>query len=688
MTDVVPAIEATVTSDMGNPDGIPKKLSSTRSAMTPPDNARFWLGAIVDSSDDAIVGKDLNGIVTAWNRAAESMFGYAADEIIGRPITCIIPPERIAEEASILGRLRGGGKIAHFETERKRKDGGLFPVSISVSPIRDNHDRIIGVSKIARDLSDHDRREDKLRAANTELERLARHLVKERDLAKQADRAKSQFLGGMSHELRTPLSGVLGCAELLQIEGGLNERQAARVETMLTAGKHLLEMVTGMLDLSAIEARREKLQLVECDVQAIAAACLDLVRPVAEAKDLALSIAVTPGTRRQVATDPTRLRQVLFNLIDNAVKFTSRGAIELRLRALADVAMMRIEVADTGPGILADQRQRLFQDFERLDPTGIVAGAGLGLALSARLAALMGGLLGHDDNPGGGSVFWLELPSNTVAGSSPATAPASPASGAPDAKPISARGLSVLIADDIAMNRDIAGSFLRASGHNVVCAEGGAEAVAAVASTDFDLVLMDVRMPEMDGLEATRRIRKLDGPRGRVPIVALTAHAFAEQVEACRSAGMEGHVPKPFTQAILFGAVAAASTGRARSLSPVSMAADPGIAGIGAEFLVFDQNAFDSSARYLAPEAVATYLQTIAEHGEALLLGLHHANGLMHVGDELARAAHTLASCAGMLGFERLTVLRRRFDRALQSGTAEAPALADALALLSRPRSR
>ena len=140
MTDVVLATAGN-TPNGGNPDGISRKLSSTRSAITPPDNARFWLGAIVNSSDDAIVGKDLNGIVTSWNRAAESMFGYASDEIIGQSITCIIPPERIAEEASILGRLRSGGKIAHFETERKHKDGGLFPVSISVSPIRDNQDR-------------------------------------------------------------------------------------------------------------------------------------------------------------------------------------------------------------------------------------------------------------------------------------------------------------------------------------------------------------------------------------------------------------------------------------------------------------------------------------------------------------------------------------------------------------------
>ncbi len=435
MTDVVLATAGN-TPNGGYPDGISRKLSSTRSAITPPDNARFWLGAIVNSSDDAIVGKDLNGIVTSWNRAAELMFGYASDEIIGQSITCIIPPERIAEEASILGRLRSGGKIAHFETERKHKDGGLFPVSISVSPIRDNQDRIIGVAKIARDLTDRDRREEKLRAANTELERLARHLVKDRDLAMQADQAKSQVLAGMSHELRSHLSVVLGCAELLQEEGGLNDRLAARMEAMLTAGKHLLEMISCVLDLSEIEAKRVKLQLVECDVPAIAAACLDLVRPVAEAKDLALSIAVTPGTQRKLATDPTRLRQVLFNLIDNAVKFTSQGTIELRLRALAAGATLRIEVADTGPGVLADQRQRLFQDFERLDPTGTVASAGLGLALSARLAASIGGLLGHDDNPGGGSVFWLDLPLNAIAASSPATAPVA---GAPDAQPTSGR---------------------------------------------------------------------------------------------------------------------------------------------------------------------------------------------------------------------------------------------------------
>jgi HPt (histidine-containing phosphotransfer) domain-containing protein len=188
-------------------------------------------------------------------------------------------------------------------------------------------------------------------------------------------------------------------------------------------------------------------------------------------------------------------------------------------------------------------------------------------------------------------------------------------------------------------------------------------------------------MPEMDGLEATRRIRKLDGPRGRVPIVALTAHAFTEQVEACRSAGMDGHVSKPFTKATLLAAVAAVSAGRAHNESdrPVSVLAVPDIAMIGAELVVFDRNAFDSVPHYIPPKMVATHIKTITERGEALLLELHHGNDLTHAGDELADAAHALAGSAGMLGFERVATLGRRFEHALRSGAADAPALAGAL---------
>ena len=769
------------------------------------DNARFWLAAIADSSNDAIVGKDLDGRVMSWNKAAERMFGYTHDEIAGQPITRIVPADRLDEETLILERVRRSEKIVHFETKRQCKDGKIIPVSLTVSPIRDDRGRIIGVSKIARDLSETQRvygdlerreallrsiletvpdamividkqgvvqsfgvaavrlfgytsaemvgrnfsvllpltdwqrlnpegtgfsatgehpisgfgqrrdrssfpmklaigevnlprmrlftafvqdqtetveRETALRGANTELERLARNLETARDVADRANWAKSRFLASMSHELRTPLNGILGYAELLRMEGGLSPTQSERIAAMLGAGKHLLQMITRVLDLSEIEAEHVEVQAVEVDVLTIAMACLDLVRPQADAKRLPLSISVARNTRHALVTDPTRLRQVLLNLLGNAVKFTAKGSIELRLRHVSDAFVLRIEVADTGPGISASERRRLFRDFERLDnpATRSVEGSGLGLGLSARLAALLGGCLGHHDNPGGGSVFWLELPLDTVATSTVEASPIGDLVPPSDIEQSQSVALDVLVVDDVAMNRDIAGSFLRAAGHRVTCVDGGAEAVEAATDRAFDVILMDVRMPEMDGLEATRRIRALEGDRGRVPIVALTAQAFTEQVEECRRAGMNGHVSKPFDPETLMSAVLRASEAISEDApGPLSVPTDIGPAIVGLDLRVFNAAAFERTAQYFAPEVVASYLEEIAERGESLLSELRAPDALMRAGDELADSAHAIAGSAGLLGFERLTALGRRFARAASAGASETVSLADGL---------
>ena len=629
-----------------------------------------WLTTVADLSEDAIIGKDLSGLVTAWKGAAEKMFGYSAEEIVGQPIANIIPAERADEEVMILDRIRNGDKF-HIETERRTKKGKTVPVSISLAPIRDDTSTIIGATELARDLTelrhlsdDLKRREALLRsildtvpdgmivldelgtiqsfsAAAEQLfgcraeeavgqqAKMFRHSadwgqngsylqryissgqqcpngigrrkdgstfpmavtfgtvnlpesrvftvfvrdMTERDererrlqdalaAAEQANRAKSRFLASMSHELRTPLNGILGYARLLRLEGGLNAVQDARVGAMLQAGEHLLQMVACVLDLTEIEAEHVELKAIQCNAQAIATAALDLVRPIAEAKGLALSIAVASGTQRELVTDPGRLRQIIFNLLGNAVKYTMQGEIQLRLRSAMLGSALRIEVVDTGCGIAPADRQRLFQDFERLGPTPTVEGTGLGLALSARLALLMGGHLGHDDNPGGGSIFWLELPLNITATSVPSVTPAT--DGQPGVLP--SHSLHVLVVDDVLMNRDIAKSYLRAGGHTAVCVGSGAEAVAAVTTMDFDVVLMDVRMPEMNGLEATRRIRALCGARGRVRIIALTAQAFTEQIAECLKAGMDGHLGKPFDMDGLLAAVARARGPHDRTL--------------------------------------------------------------------------------------------------------------------------
>ena len=393
-------------------------------------------------------------------------------------------------------------------------------------------------------------RTEDLQAALSERDRLLAALyAREGELrtalrdANRATRAKSRFLASMSHELRTPLNGILGYAQLLRLEGALTPVQSNRVDTMLDAGAHLLDLINRVLDLTAIESEKLTLLAEEIDPRGALLACLDVVRPAAAAKGLALKFIEAPDAPAVVTADPTRLKQIVLNLLGNAVKFTGTGAVDVILRGADGGATVRVEVVDTGRGIPGDQRDKLFQDFERFDEAApsAVEGAGMGLALSARLATMMSGRLGHADNEGGGSVFWLELP--VCRGTGKPRAAALREDGAEES-----RRLRVLVVDDVSLNREVAGGFLRVAGHHVACAESGAQAVAAVANDYFDVVLMDVRMPGMDGLEATRRIRNLPGARGKVPIIALTAQTLERRVEDCSKAGMGGHLAKPFTQ--------------------------------------------------------------------------------------------------------------------------------------------
>ncbi len=515
-------------------------------------------------------------------------------------------------------------------------------------------------------------------------ERLAERLTQARNLAEQASRAKSRFLAGMSHELRTPLNGVLGYAQLLHLEGGLTAAQSTHVHAMLDAGTHLLGMINSVLDLSQIEADRLELRASAIDLPATARACLDVVRPAADAKGLVLRLIEAPDMPPEVMADPTRLREVLLNLIGNAVKFTAEGSVEVRLGMAGDAAAMRVEVVDTGPGIPADFRRRLFQDFERLGGDSI-EGAGLGLALSARLMALMGGRLGHQDNPAGGSIFWLELPV-TAMEFVPAVADLH------DQRRRLERQLHVLVVDDVAMNREITSAFLRAAGHRTACAAGGEEAVAAAATGEYDAVLMDLRMPGMDGFEAARRIRALAGAAGQVPIIALTAQVFAEHVEACRRAGMDGHLGKPFTQDTLLDAVAralteaearrgtrtaAADTQRVVAVRPVVAESPP--PATAAELAVCDQESFDYIASFLPTEAITTYMQSLAARAAALLQQLRQPFTPAAGTQAVAAAAHSLVGSAGLIGFQRLALAARSFCRAVDTGSPETLSLIENL---------
>jgi signal transduction histidine kinase/CheY-like chemotaxis protein/HPt (histidine-containing phosphotransfer) domain-containing protein len=521
------------------------------------------------------------------------------------------------------------------------------------------------------DMTEQAERERELHDANVELEHVARELVTARDLADRSNRAQSHFLAGALQELRGPVNDMLTQLCRLQTQVGLREAASQSIEALQASGTSMLQRINGTLALveAEIEAEQVEAPAEEVDVLAVAKACLDEVRLAAQAKGLALRIGTAPGLPQKVVNDAPTLVRVLRNLLSNAVKFTDRGVVEMRLRPLANGSALRIEVADTGPGIPSRERRRLFRAFERREVhvTRTVAGAGVGLALSARLAGLLGGCIGHHDNAGGGSVFWLELPADPAGASVPATASlrAVPAA------------LHVLVVEDVAMDRDIAARFLAATGHTVTSVQDGAAAIAAVAATDFDVVLMDLRMPGTDGLEAARRIRTIEGPRGRVPIVAVTGDGSAEQVAACRDAGMDSHLAKPFDPDTLAAVVLRAST------AGTSQGRGPGVAGTAESFPgsllpVCNPLTFDRTAFYLTPEAVESYLNSLTDDGDALQRALRVPDALSNAPDMLVDAVHALAGSAALFGFERLAMAGRHFERAVLARDDDVVMLADA----------
>ena len=500
-------------------------------------------------------------------------------------------------------------------------------------------------------------------ATSERLDRLARHLARARDQAELANQAKSRFLTNMSHELRTPLNGILGYAQLLRMEGNLSPSQVERVEAMREAGRHLLEMITGVLDIAQIEADKITLQNADINLQDLVQACIGLVRPVAESKGLKLSFVMPPEGPARLQVDPMRLRQVLLNLLGNAVKFTASGAVEVRLQWNASETTMRMEVADTGPGIPPVQQERLFEAFERMDdPSGApTEGTGLGLMISARLIGAMGGRIGCDARTDGtGSVFWFELPAVRAEAAEAAPSQA-------DAVPVNP--LRLLVVDDIANNRDIAAAFLRSAGHRVTSAASGAAAVRAAAAKRFDAVLMDVRMPGMDGLEATRQIRALPPPNGAVPIIAVTAQAFPEQIEACRQAGMDHHLSKPFEVEALLNAVATGIGGAERAVdgAPAASAQET--------MPILDQAIFAATASYLPQAELAVHMQALVTRGQGLLTALQGDQPP----EEAAALAHSMAGAAGTFGFQQIADLGRRYEYAIETRAPDRDALGEAL---------
>jgi PAS domain S-box-containing protein len=359
--------------------------------MHSPDESEARLAAIVSSSEDAIVSKDLDGFILTWNIAAERIFGYTADEAIGRNITILIPDDRLSEETEVLTRIRAGFSVEHFETIRRRKDGELIDISLTVSPIRDRDGRIIGASKIARDIT------------------VQRRL---RDQAAQASRLKDEFLAVLSHELRTPLNTVLGYARMLRRddERMTTDLRARALDALERNAERLARLVNDVLDTSRIVAGKLRLTLDLSPIDAVIEAAIETMRPAAEAKGVAIAVEGERGL--EAVIDRDRLQQVIWNLASNAIKFTPRGGV-VTVRVTRTPAAVEIALQDTGIGIAKGDLPFVFQRFWQAQ-TGTsreYGGLGIGLALARHLVELHGGTITAESaGPGLGATFTVSLP--------------------------------------------------------------------------------------------------------------------------------------------------------------------------------------------------------------------------------------------------------------------------------------
>ena len=389
------------------------------------DVAALRLGAIVESSDDAIVSKDLNGIVTSWNLAAERVFGWTAAEMIGQSITRIIPKERMDEEKFVLSQVRAGKRVDHFETVRQDKFGRPIQISLTVSPIRAADGRVIGASKIARDIT----RDKELVASQREAqarEEAARRQVLEVENRRiqEGSRIKSEFVANMSHELRTPLNSIIGFAELMvdQRLGPLPPKYAEFPSLILNSAGHLLQLINDILDLAKVESGKIDLKPERVQLASVVHDVASIASGLARQRDIRIDTIVAPEVG-EAHLDPNRLKQVLYNFLSNAIKFShEHSRVEVRIRT-EGADHFRLEVQDWGIGIKAEDQDRLFVEFQQLDASTAkhYKGTGLGLALTKRIVEAQGGSVGVQAELGVGSTFYAQLPKRVTARSAGVT---------------------------------------------------------------------------------------------------------------------------------------------------------------------------------------------------------------------------------------------------------------------------
>jgi PAS domain S-box-containing protein len=496
------------------------RMAAERQAMV----RQKRLAGIVNLAVEGIVVFDGDGTIESFNPAAQRMFGYRPADVVGANITRLVPGSKRAEYLELYETL---DEATTVEMLGQRRDGTTFVMEVSFS--RAVSDRGDALTAVIRNVTDRKEAEAALQAAKAS--------------AEEASRAKDEFLAGMSHELRTPLNGVIGLASILArgTHGQLGPKQQEYVEQIESSGRHLLELINDVLDLAKVQADRMELNIAPTSVMELVANAVALVRENALGAGLRVEVDVDPSLPDLVRLDRLRIKQVLVNLLSNAIKFTPSGG-EIGVEVVPRGRCVAITVWDTGIGVPRSKQHKLFQPFEQVDASlsRQQGGTGLGLALSRRLVEAHGGTLGVESVPGEGSRFTFTVPL-TPADETSGTEPRAAVDGRYVA---GSGGETVLVVEDNEVNRRVVTDYLEAGGYTVVHAADGAEAIEQAAAAVPDVILMDIQMPVMDGLTATRAI-KARPELAHIPVIALTALAMKGDAERCLAAGCDAYLSKP-----------------------------------------------------------------------------------------------------------------------------------------------
>jgi PAS domain S-box-containing protein len=488
------------------------------------------LASIVASSDDAIVSKTLDGLILSWNAGAARIFGYQASEVIGKPITIIIPPELQDEERRILSQVRQGERVDHFDTIRLTKDGRRIAISLTVSPVRDSAGTIVGASKVARDVSER-------KAAELALRESAARLRASEEALRDADRRKDEFLALLAHELRNPLAPIRYALAANRKEGRTPEQQKRAEEVIERQVTHMSRLLDDLLDVSRITRGTLELKKTPTELTLVVGSAIETARPILDSKHHTLALDL-PTQAVRLDADAVRLAQVFSNLLINAAKYTDPGG-RIQLRATQQGNELIVAISDNGIGIPNDMKPRLFTLFSQAQSAmgRSEGGLGVGLSLVRGLVSLHGGSVeALSDGPGKGSEFVVRIPVGVASDA--------PESDAATDAPVPGVGLKILVVDDSRDAADTCAILLELSGHHVQTAYTAQRALELAESFHPHVFLLDIGLPDLDGYQLAKKIRAT--PAGRAAfLIAVTGWGQEADRRRAFEAGFDHHLTKP-----------------------------------------------------------------------------------------------------------------------------------------------